>query len=73
MFEALGNFFLASYLCMDLQLVPTAVIAIDGLSGVRIAKEVGNGLPLLALDVQFVLHGVGVHDVCEHGQFLILI
>ena len=39
-FEALCDFFLASYLCMNLQLVPTAVIAIDCLSSVRIAKEV---------------------------------
>ena len=72
-FKALCNFFLASNLCMNLKLVSTAVIAIDRLSGVPIAKEVRNGLPLLAFDVQFVLHGVGVHDVCEYGQFFIFV
>ena len=73
MLEVLRDLLLASDLGLDLQLEATAHVAIDCLPRLAIAKEVLYLLPLLALDIEFVLDGVRVHDVRQHGKLLVIV
>ena len=63
MVELLVHFAFRSDLSFDSHFVALTIIFIDYLSG-DASKEVVDLGPLLAGDVELILNGIGIHDVC---------
>ena len=63
MVELLVDFALRSDLSFDSHFVALTSIFIDYFSG-DASKEVVDLGPLLAGDVELILNGIGIHDVC---------
>ena len=63
MLKFLSQFLFASHLCLDLQLKATAIESIYSFLCKAATKEILHLEPFLPLDIEFVLHWIGIHDV----------
>ena len=61
--KSLVKLFLAAYLSLDLQLIPSAVVFVYRLVRIRRAEKVLDWSPFLPDYVELILYRVSVHDI----------